>query len=85
MAQLEQENEMLQIENKQVIKLAIQNRNKRGEKELGEYITRIKNDTKSSGTKPNNYSTILNAQFNRSLHERKNSNKGNTNKSFNLF
>lgn len=99
MAFLEQENEQLKLENKQAIKMAVQGRNKKGEKELGELINRFKSTDKqqsqavastsvqqsSTGKQVNNYSILLSQQYNKIYQpERKNSNKGH-NKSFNLF
>ncbi|CAD8161419.1 unnamed protein product [Paramecium pentaurelia] len=62
LSQLEQENEMLKLQNQQAIKLAVQGRNKKQEKELLEQMNSNKSKPK---TQVNNYSILLNQQYNK--------------------
>ncbi|CAD8083631.1 unnamed protein product [Paramecium sonneborni] len=60
--QLEQENEMLKLQNQQAIKLAVQGRTKKQEKELYDAINSSKSKPKAQ---VNNYSILLNQQYNK--------------------
>ncbi|CAD8080264.1 unnamed protein product [Paramecium sonneborni] len=62
LSQLEQENEMLKLQNQQAIKLAVQGRNKNQEKELQDATNINKQKPK---TQVNNYSILLNQQYNK--------------------
>ncbi|CAD8081681.1 unnamed protein product [Paramecium sonneborni] len=62
LSQLEQENEMLKLQNQQAIKLAVQGRNKIQEKELQDATNSNKQKSK---TQVNNYSILLNQQYNK--------------------
>ncbi|CAK80075.1 unnamed protein product (macronuclear) [Paramecium tetraurelia] len=62
--QLEQENEMLKLQNQQAIKLAVQGRTKKQEKELYEAMNSSKSKQKAQ---VNNYSILLNQQQQQNL------------------